>query len=114
GAGIAEEFLALVRAALAHYGISSLAHDAALARALMRLFATQQAPGRGGPRDPEPAREDALPRIAGMRALVGDALADAAIEARAETFLDAGAPGEPSAPRGDAGLHGLDPETAAR
>ena len=132
GAGIAEEFLVLVRAALAHYGIPSLAHDAALERALMRLFATQQEPERrrllvrailrclvgaaraGAPLDAEPALEDALARIAGMRALVGDALADAAIEARAETFLEAGAPGEPSARRGDADLHGLDPETAAR
>ncbi len=134
GAGIAEDFLVLLRAALAHYGIASLAHDAALERALMRLFATQQEPERrrllmrailrclvgvaraGAPLDADPALEDALARIAEMRALVADALADAAIEARAEIFLHAenGADHEPRSRSGDPSLHGLAPETAAR
>src|SRR5262249_28989080 len=43
GAGIAEDVLALLRAALGHYGIGKLAHGDALERALLRLFATQNA-----------------------------------------------------------------------
>jgi acetyl/propionyl-CoA carboxylase alpha subunit/acetyl-CoA carboxylase carboxyltransferase component len=135
GAGVAEAFLVLLRRALGHYGIASLAHDPALERALMRLFATQQEPERrqllvrailrclvglartGVPLAAEPALADALGRVAGMRALVADALADAAIEAREEIFQP-GEPGRPSEPRpaagGDPSLHGLDPDTAAR
>src|SRR5262249_61607185 len=42
GAGIAPEFLDLVRRALAHYGVSNLAHSDALERAVLRLLATQR------------------------------------------------------------------------
>src|SRR3990170_749657 len=51
GAGVSEEFLALVRAALARYGVQTLEHS------------------------------DALARIAGMRGLVTDAVADTAADA---------------------------------
>src|SRR5262249_32832464 len=46
GAGIAEDFLELLKAALRHYGVESLEHDDALERALLRVFATQNAPDR--------------------------------------------------------------------
>ena len=134
GAGVDEDFLALLRAALAHYGIVSLAHDAALERALMRLFATQQEPERrgllmrailrclvalaraGAPLAADLALGDALGRVAGMRALVSDALADAAIEAREEIFQRAerGSPREAGGGTGDARLLGLAPDTAER
>ncbi len=99
GAGLVEEFLALVRAALAHYGIASLDHNEALERALLRLLATQQtaelrgqlvlamvrcltALARAGtPLGDDAALAGALRRIAAMRGLVSDTVADAAIEA---------------------------------
>jgi acetyl/propionyl-CoA carboxylase alpha subunit/acetyl-CoA carboxylase carboxyltransferase component len=103
GAGIADEFLQLLRTALAHYGIGSLDHCDALERALLRLFATQNAPGirrqlvravlrfltalaRDGTSTADPVLAVALTRIAAMRALVTDALSDAAIEAHAVMF----------------------------
>src|SRR4030095_16852864 len=134
GAGVAEEVLVLLRAALAHYGIVSLGHGAALERALLRLFATQQEPERRGllvravlrclvglaragvPLVGDLALADALGRVAGMRALVGDALADATIEAREEIFqrAEGAAPREAAGGTGDAGLHGFAPDTAER
>src|SRR5262245_64857017 len=108
GAGIAEDFLDLLKAALRHYGVESLDHDDALERALLRVFATQNAPDRRRqvlaaalrcltalararmPLDADAALGKALDRIAAMRALVGDALADAAIEARAAIFDEIG------------------------
>jgi len=104
GAGIAEEFLVLVRHAMAHYGVLDLAPGDALERALLRLFASQRAPqlrrrlvlglvqrltavAKAGRRaGDDAALADALERIAGMRQLVGDALADAAVEARHALF----------------------------
>ncbi|HEY2389168.1 MAG TPA: biotin carboxylase N-terminal domain-containing protein [Candidatus Binatia bacterium] len=103
GAGIAEDFLRLLRTALAHYGVSSLAHGDALERALLRLFATQNAPdvrrrlvqavlrcliglARTGAPLADGELGSALTRIAGMRALVSDALSDTAIEAHAVVF----------------------------
>src|SRR5262249_52422918 len=106
GAGIAEDFLGLLKAALRHYGFESLEHDDALERALLRVFATQNASDRrrqllgamlrcltalaraGMPLDSDAALGEALDRITVMRALAGDALADAAIEARAAIFED--------------------------
>src|SRR5262249_52380178 len=106
GAGIAEDFLELLKAALRHYGVESLDHDDALERALLRVFATQHAPERRRqvlaaalrcltalararmPLDSDSRLGEALDRIAAMRALVGAALADAAIEARAAIFDD--------------------------
>ena len=104
GAGTGEDFRALLRAALAHYGVASLVHGDSLERALLRLFATQNVPelrrqlvgavlrclaalARTGARlADDTALADALGRIAAMRALVSDALADAAVEAHAAVF----------------------------
>ncbi|HEY8121952.1 MAG TPA: carboxyl transferase domain-containing protein [Myxococcota bacterium] len=104
GAGIGEEFLALVRAALAHYDIASLDPSDALERAVLRLLASQQ---RGELRDRltlamlrraaslarhgVPLAEDstlarALDLLAGMRGLLSNSVADAAIEARYVIF----------------------------
>ena len=99
GAGIAEEFLARLRAALAQYGVASLAPGDDLERALLRLIATQNAPETRGRLvhailhclatlaradvilDDDLALADALRRIATLRSLVSDPVADAAIEA---------------------------------
>jgi acetyl/propionyl-CoA carboxylase alpha subunit/acetyl-CoA carboxylase carboxyltransferase component len=106
GAGIAEPFLALLRRAFAHYGVATLAPSDALERALLRLFAT---PGTRALRHrlaralvhrveslvdagvsfrDDTALRDALDRVAELRGLVSDELADAAIEARAAAFED--------------------------
>jgi acetyl/propionyl-CoA carboxylase alpha subunit/acetyl-CoA carboxylase carboxyltransferase component len=99
GAGIAPAFLDLVRQALSHYGIARLEHSDALERAVLRLLSTQRAGELhhrlllavlrcvtrlawsgihlGDDRD----LQDALERLAGMRGLVTDAVADAALEA---------------------------------
>ncbi len=99
GAGLVPEFLALMRTALAHYGIASLDHSEGMERALLRLLATQQTAALRGPLvlamirclttlardgvalDGDARLADALRRIAEMRGLVSDAVADAAIEA---------------------------------
>jgi acetyl/propionyl-CoA carboxylase alpha subunit/acetyl-CoA carboxylase carboxyltransferase component len=104
GAGIAEEFLELVRAALAHYGIESTVHSDALERAVLRLLASQQQPElrdrlvlamlrraaslarRGVPLAEDARLARALDLIAGMRGLLSNAVADAAIEARYVIF----------------------------
>ena len=104
GAGIGEEFLALVRAALAHYGITSLEHGDALERAVLRLLASQHSAAvrhrlvigvircvtalaqSGVDLAGDAALEDALSRIAGMRGLVPDAVADAAVDCTYEIF----------------------------
>ncbi|MET0152115.1 MAG: biotin carboxylase N-terminal domain-containing protein [Candidatus Binatia bacterium] len=104
GTGVAEGFLALVERALAHYGVAGLAHDDALERALLRLFASQReralrhraaaalirlavalAPSEPALQDDIELRE-ALLRISRLRGLVPDALADQAIEAGEEIF----------------------------
>ena len=99
GAGIAEEFLELIRRALAHYGIRSLAPGDPLERAVLRLLAAQlpselrdrlvlgllsrvTALARSGVELRDDARlAAALRGIAGMRGGVSHAVADAAIEA---------------------------------
>ena len=104
GAGIADEFLELVRRALWHYGVDALEPGAALERAVLRLLATRHtvelrrqlvlalvrrlaALSRAGVRLGDDAGlEEALSRIAAMRGLVSDAVADAALEARYELF----------------------------
>ncbi len=104
GAGIGEEFLALVRAALAHYGIASLEHCDALERAVLRLLASQHSSTErhqlatrvircvtalakaGVELAGDAGLEDALSRIAGMRGLVPDAVADAAVDCTYEIF----------------------------
>jgi acetyl/propionyl-CoA carboxylase alpha subunit/acetyl-CoA carboxylase carboxyltransferase component len=99
GTGIVEEFLELVSAALAHYGITSLEPSDALERAVLRMLAAQlpsqlrdrlvlgllsrvTALARSGVQ----LRADrklaaALRGIAGMRGGVSHAVADAAVEA---------------------------------
>ena len=104
GAGIAEEFLRLVRTALSHYGVTPLDQNDPLERAVMRLLASQRSSGLRGrlvlavlglvtrlaqagvhlSEDRE--LENALSRIAGMRGLVSNPLADAAIDAMYTIF----------------------------
>jgi len=99
GAGIDPDFLSLVRAAVAHYGVTSLFPSDALERAVLRLLATQHTralrrrlvlgivrrvtglKSAGLPLRGEAPLADALARIAELRSLVSDALADAALEA---------------------------------
>jgi acetyl/propionyl-CoA carboxylase alpha subunit/acetyl-CoA carboxylase carboxyltransferase component len=104
GSGIAEEFLALVRRALAHYGLAQLEPGDALERAMLRLLATRHqgelrrrlglalvrrlaALARSGVSlGDDAALADALAGLVSLRGLVPDALADAALEARWEIF----------------------------
>ncbi len=99
GAGLAPGFPALLRAALMHYGVGDLTPGDTLERAIVRLFASQHAPdlrhrlvlavvrhltalARSGVPVPQRASlVKALSRLARLRDLVPDALADAAIEA---------------------------------
>ncbi|MGI9589943.1 MAG: biotin carboxylase N-terminal domain-containing protein, partial [Myxococcota bacterium] len=99
GAGIEEEFLDLVRAALAHYALGSFEQSDALERAVLRLLSTQHQAElrshlvlgmlsrvtalakRGVHLGDDRMLESALERIARMRGLVNDAIADAAAEA---------------------------------
>lgn len=103
GAGIAEEFLDLLRKAVAHYGVTDLEPNDALERALLRMLASQLAPDlrrrlvrgliellmRLAERvdlSNDSKLESALTDLAAMRGLVPDALADSAIEARYAIF----------------------------
>jgi acetyl/propionyl-CoA carboxylase alpha subunit/acetyl-CoA carboxylase carboxyltransferase component len=113
GAGIHPQFLDLVRRALAHYDIHSLAPSDALYRAVLRLHATQAAPeirrrvvtallqmlvglaelGENYARMPE--LEAALDRLALLRGTVPASVCDLAAQARYRIFerseLEAGA-----------------------
>ncbi|MEN8180987.1 MAG: carboxyl transferase domain-containing protein [Myxococcota bacterium] len=100
GAGIAEEFLVLLRRALSHYGVETLEARDALERAMLRLLATQRtsklrrrlglglvrrvgALARSGVRlEDDHELADALSSLVAMRGLVSDTLADAALDAR--------------------------------
>ena len=104
GAGISEEFLQLVQTALSHYGVTPHDDDDALERAVMRLLASQRSSalrGRlvlavlglvtqlaqtGVQLGNDRELENALNRIAGMRGLVSNPLADAAIDAMYTIF----------------------------
>jgi acetyl-CoA carboxylase carboxyltransferase component/biotin carboxyl carrier protein len=104
GGGVAEEFLDLVRRALAHYGIEDLEPTDAMQRAVLRLLASQRSPQlrhrlvqnivhrleelatRGVALADDAAVRDALSRIASMRGLLADPLADAATLARYSIF----------------------------
>ena len=117
GAGIAESFLALLRRALSHYGVATLAPNDALERALLRLFATQRTRAlrhrlvravlrrvvslvdAGVSLRDDAALRDALDRVAALRGLVSDELADAAIETRSAAF-EAWTPEPETAERG--------------
>jgi acetyl/propionyl-CoA carboxylase alpha subunit/acetyl-CoA carboxylase carboxyltransferase component len=104
GAGLADSYLDLVGRAVSHFGVAGLEASDALERAVLRLLGTQRvgelrprlalglvrrlsALARAGVHLSEDAGlADALARIAAMRGLVPDALADAALEARYEIF----------------------------
>jgi hypothetical protein len=104
GAGISEDFLKLVRNALAHYGVDSLSYTSDLERAVLRMFASQLTPEprhrlvmgvihrigalvkSGVELSSDMELRDALNRIAGMRGLISNALADAAVEASYSMF----------------------------
>lgn len=104
GAGIAPAFLDIVRQALSHYGLGSLDHSDELERAVLRMLASQGAAElshrlllgvlrrvttlawTGIHLGDDRALQDALVRIAGMRGLVPDVVADAALEARYVIF----------------------------
>ena len=104
GAGIAPEFLEIVRRALSHYGLGNLDHCDELERAVLRMLASQGAAElrhrlllavlrrvtalawSGIHLGDDRVLQDALVRIAGMRGLVSDGVADAALEARYVIF----------------------------
>jgi len=104
GDGIADEFLELVQRALAHYGVTELKDTGALRRAILRLLSSELAPelrrrlllgmlrhvtalAESGIEMGGDARlAESLDRIARMRGLLPDAIADAAIEARYVIF----------------------------
>ncbi|MGI9432922.1 MAG: biotin/lipoyl-containing protein, partial [Myxococcota bacterium] len=104
GAGLDEEFLGLIEAALSHYGIHSIEPSDALERAVLRLLATQRQPElrdrlaiamlrrlialarRGVHMSGDAGLTRSLDQISGMRGLVSHRVADAAIEARYEIF----------------------------
>jgi acetyl/propionyl-CoA carboxylase alpha subunit/acetyl-CoA carboxylase carboxyltransferase component len=104
GSGISEEFLARLRRALRHYGITSLAFSNALERAVVRLLASQrervlrdrlilailhrlQALSRvRTPLGRDPRLRAVLERIASLRGVVSDAVADAAVQTNYEIF----------------------------
>ncbi len=103
GAGIAEEFLELVCKALSHYGVPDLTHTDALERAVLRLLSTQFEPElrhrlamgmllritaleRNVDLSGDQRLAKALDTLVGMRGLLTDTVADAAIEARYAIF----------------------------
>ncbi|MEE3326758.1 MAG: biotin carboxylase N-terminal domain-containing protein [Myxococcota bacterium] len=108
GAGIAEEFLELVSCALAHYGVSSLEPSDALERAVLRLLSAQRDPSlryrlllgvvnrvtalvaSGLDLARDETLDASLADLARLRPQVGNALADAAIEASYMIFLRPG------------------------
>ncbi|MDJ0849135.1 MAG: biotin carboxylase N-terminal domain-containing protein, partial [Myxococcota bacterium] len=104
GAGIEEGFLTRVRAALAHYGVGSLDYSDELERAVLRLLASQgqsalrlrlvhailnrvaALAARGVHLGDDRQLEEAFGRIAAMRGLVSDAVADSAADASYTIF----------------------------
>ena len=104
GAGIAEEFLDLLRVTLRHYGVPDLEYGDSLERAVLRLFASQRnrehrralvlamirrvidLSEAGVPLGGDASLAYALSRIAAIRGLVSNAVADVAIEAGGVIF----------------------------
>jgi len=98
GAGIAQEFLDLVRLALSHYGVQDLTPSDSLERAVLRMLSSQVEPTlrrslvqgmlhrvaelaeSGTDLSNDSRLKDALLRTARMRGLLPDAIADAAID----------------------------------
>jgi acetyl-CoA carboxylase carboxyltransferase component len=133
GAGIAPEFLDLLKVALGHYGITSLEHCDELEKSIFRMFACQ--------RDPEPRRRlvmallrrlialvdlgvdasgddelrDALMRIANLRDMVSNALADNALETHYRIFQrpELARHEEQTTRRLESWLHGAEQHAAA-
>jgi len=104
GEGLSDEFLTLLRTVLPHYEATGLSYGDALERAVLRILASQRNPslrrrlvllsirrihalaGSGVHLGDDGKLADALARIAGMRGLVPDALADFAMEASYAIF----------------------------
>ncbi len=107
-AGMAEEFLDLMRSALSHFGISDVTPCDALDRAVLRLLSAQLGPRlryrlvlgvihrigdlakAGVAMEEDGELESALARIARMRPQVSDPVADAALEASFVIYLQPG------------------------
>jgi acetyl/propionyl-CoA carboxylase alpha subunit/acetyl-CoA carboxylase carboxyltransferase component len=103
GAGIAPDFLAMLKAALAHYGVTGLRYDDELQRSVLRMFASQVDPTHrrrlvmallrqliglfnAGFEPHDEALRGALARLGEMRGEVSNALADTALEASHRAF----------------------------
>jgi acetyl/propionyl-CoA carboxylase alpha subunit/acetyl-CoA carboxylase carboxyltransferase component len=99
GAGIAQDYLEMLRAGLRHYDIEGLEYSEAIERAVLRMFAAQRDPAHrqrlvmavlrrvialvnsGISLSEDLSLRDALVRIAAMRGDVSNAVADTALEA---------------------------------
>lgn len=104
GTGIDDDILAMIRSAIQHYGVLDLAYGERIERALLRLFASQQNPSlrhrivvallrrvmslaaSGVDLSQDQDLASALSRIAEMRGLVPNDLADLAIDAQYMIF----------------------------
>ncbi len=104
GAGIAADFLALLKAALAHHGVRELSYDDSLERAVLRMFTSQSdreqhrrlvmallrrliaLVNAGLLLDDDDPIVQALARLAEMRGDVTNAVADTALEAHHLAF----------------------------
>jgi acetyl-CoA carboxylase carboxyltransferase component/pyruvate/2-oxoglutarate dehydrogenase complex dihydrolipoamide acyltransferase (E2) component len=104
GAGIAEDFLDMLRAALRHYDIETLEYSEDIERAVLRMFASQRDPehrrrllmavlkrlialvNSGISLSDDLALRDGLMRIAAMRGEITNALADTALEAHYRAY----------------------------
>jgi acetyl/propionyl-CoA carboxylase alpha subunit len=104
GSALAEDFRGMLERALTRYGSPELSPSGALERGLLRLLASQLAPElrrslvvgilrrthalaeAGVELIDDAALDDALTRIAALRGLVPDILADRAVEARYQIF----------------------------
>lgn len=98
GAGVAEDFLALLQQALVHYGVSSLEDSPDLERAVLRIFASQRDPEHRqrlvmgmlrhllallevrNTLSDDSALRNTLRSIAGLRGELPNALVDTALE----------------------------------
>jgi acetyl/propionyl-CoA carboxylase alpha subunit/acetyl-CoA carboxylase carboxyltransferase component len=104
GAGIAPDFLDLLKGALKLYGVTSLEQSEELEKSLFRLFATQRNPeprrrlvmgilrrlisllDRGADVSQDDELRTALMRLASLRDMISNALADNALEANYRIF----------------------------
>jgi acetyl-CoA carboxylase carboxyltransferase component/biotin carboxyl carrier protein len=104
GAGIAQDFLDMLQAALRHYDLETLDYSEDIERAILRMFAAQRDPshrrrllmavlrrliglvGSGISLSQDVALRDALVRVANMRGEITNALADTALEAHYRAY----------------------------